>query len=73
MEHRISTVEPLLSLSAYRLAEAKDHYQIIGCSRCPRGTVGTTVLGTPPMVARCNEQVEALYEDRVKTRLDELI
>ena len=30
-----------------------------------QGTVGTTVRGTQPMVAHCNEQVEAPYEDGV--------
>jgi hypothetical protein len=59
----------MLSFSADRLANAEDHYQIIGCTMATtaQGTVGTTVRGTQPLVAHCNEQVEAPYEDGVKT------
>jgi hypothetical protein len=67
MEHSTSAVEPILGFSADRLANAEDHYQIIGCTMATtaQGTVGTTVRGTQPMVAHCNEQVEAPYEDGV--------
>ena len=41
-------------------------------AKIAEGTVGSTAPGTPPMAARRNEQIEAPYEDGVKTRLDEL-